>query len=192
MDDPKQAFAFVSCDGEESQIRVLTRAAVAKRFADQRIVVGKTPRSCSGICQAADISDGFKAEKKMLGNVEAEIFDNLLLKEALTRLFIQYKADNVSSTLTASKIKSYSSGLQAMTYVAQNVQTSRVVQEGYTQFGQKGSYVDTFKILSACRENIDIVESNKMMHNMAIMGALYKTHGEIDEKFYDDLALINH
>ena len=119
-------------------------------------MVVKTPRSCSGICQASDISDGFKAEKASLSNVEAELLYILLLKDALDRLFMQYKADNVSSALTATKIRSYNSGLQAMTYVARNVLTSRVVQEGYTKFGQKGSQVNTLTIISACREDIPI------------------------------------
>ena len=103
--------------GEESQIRVLTRPAVAERFADQRIYVAKTPRSSSAICQASDISKGFKAEKTALAHVQPEIFENLLLKAGLTQLFIQYKTDNVSTELTSAKIHSYTSGLQAMTYV---------------------------------------------------------------------------
>ena len=162
---------------------------MAKRFADQKIVVAKTPRSCSGICQASDISNGFKAEKASLRNVDAELFNNLILKDALDLLFVQYKADNLSSALTAAKIRSYNSGLQAMTYVAQNVQTSRVVQEGYTQYGQKGSQVNTFKIISACREDIPVDQSNIMMHNMEFLGSLYKEHGEIEEKFYDYLKI---
>ena len=76
-----------------------------------------------------------------------------------------------------------------MTYVAQNVLTSRVVQEGYTKFGQKGSQVNTLTIISACREDIPIEQSNRMIHNMGFLGALYKENGEIDEKIYDDLKI---
>jgi len=165
---------------------------MAKRFADQRIYVAKTPRSCSAICQASDISKGFKAEKTALAHVQPEIFENLLLKAALTQLFIQYKTDNVSTELTSAKIHSYTSGLQAMTYVAQNIQTSRIVQEGYTQFGQKGGRVDAFKILSACREDIAVAESSKMMDSMEFLGTLYKAYGEVDERYYDDLNIEGH
>ena len=79
-----------------------------------------------------------------------------------------------------------------MTYVAQYVQTSRIVQEGYTQFGQKGGRVDAFKILGACREDIAEAESSKMMDSMAFLGTLYEAHGEVDEKYYDDLKIEGH
>lgn len=79
-----------------------------------------------------------------------------------------------------------------MTYIAQNVQTSRIAQEGYTQFGQKGGRVDAFKILSACREDIAIVESSKMMGRMAFLGTLYDANGEVNEKYYDGLGIEGH
>lgn len=153
-------FIYVSCDGEESQIRVQARAAVGK---DQRIYVVKVPRCCYGIFQMSDISKGFKAEKSTLSNVQPELIEKVFLKPAATLLFIQYKAENISARLSSGKIHSYTSRLQALTNVAQNVQISRVVQEGFTQFGQKGSHVDALKALRACSEDIATMESNKMM-----------------------------
>jgi hypothetical protein len=58
--------------------------------------------------------------------------------------------------------------MQALTIVAQNVQISRVVQEGYTQFGQKGGHVDAFETLHTCSEDIAVIESNKMMEQYGI------------------------
>ncbi len=43
MDDEHQACVFISCDGEESQIRVLVQEAMAEKFSDRRIVVAKNP-----------------------------------------------------------------------------------------------------------------------------------------------------
>jgi len=62
-EDAHQEKVFMTCDGEESQIRVLLEEAFAEKFSDLRIVIAKTPRSCSGVCQASDISEGFKEER---------------------------------------------------------------------------------------------------------------------------------
>jgi hypothetical protein len=190
LNDPKQLFAFVSCDGEEGQIRVLTRPDIANRFLQQRIILGKTPRSCSGICQASDISDGFKSEHKKLANASDQECENELLRLALNQIFHQYKIDNGGTTLSAAKISSYTKGLIAMTFVTHNVQTPRVVQGGYIKFGQQGGHVDTMKILKACRSEIAVPQQNIMYSSMGVLSAKVKELGEIPEGFYDDLGVL--
>ena len=49
-EDVHQEKVLMSCDGEESQIRVLLEEAFAEKFSDLRIVIAKIPRSCSGLC----------------------------------------------------------------------------------------------------------------------------------------------
>ena len=38
---------------------------VVARFKDVKVFLEKTPRSCSGVTQASDISQDFEAEKKL-------------------------------------------------------------------------------------------------------------------------------
>ena len=121
----------MSCDGEESQIRVLLEETIATRFSDLRIVVAKTPRSCSGICQASDISEGFKKEHKALQHCTSEDFDDPLLHDALVSIFKKYLEDNPNSDIKADKRTTYIHGLLAMTYATQNVQTRTTVQHGF-------------------------------------------------------------
>lgn len=89
-DDVRQEKVFMSCDGEESQIRVLLQDTFAEKFSDLRIVIAKTPRSCSGVCQASDISEGLQEEKGSLKKATDDDFADPLLQSALEAAFAQY------------------------------------------------------------------------------------------------------
>jgi hypothetical protein len=89
----------MSCDGEESQIRVLLEGTIATRFSDLWIVVAKTPRICSGLSQASDISEGFKEEHKALKHCNSEDFADPLLHDALVNIFKKYLEDNPNSDI---------------------------------------------------------------------------------------------
>ena len=62
--DPMRA--FVTCDGEASQVRVFQENEMIKLFKDNLIDFAKTPASCSGICQASDVSKFFPTTKKAM------------------------------------------------------------------------------------------------------------------------------
>lgn len=55
--------AFITCDGEPAQIKVFQEEEMIKLFKDHDIDFAKTPASCSGICQASDVSKYFCATK---------------------------------------------------------------------------------------------------------------------------------
>jgi hypothetical protein len=176
-------------DGEEGHIRVLTRADIAEKFKQHRIVLGKTPRSCSGICQASDTSEGFKSEHKSLSKATKEETENELLDLVLKRAFDQYKIDNAGTALTAAKTSSYINGLIAMSYVTPNVQTPRIVRGGYIDFGQQGGHIDLSKILNACRSNISADQFGKMIQSVPFLSGKITELGEIPEDYYDDCGI---
>jgi hypothetical protein len=76
--------AFVTCDGEEAQIKVFQETAMRKLFKDVLIDFGKTPASCSAICQSSDVSDFFKGMKKLLRGVNNDNWKNAPLTKKLT------------------------------------------------------------------------------------------------------------
>ena len=168
---------------------MLTRADIAEKFKRHRIVVAKTPRSCSDICQALDTSEGFKSEHKSLSKATKEETENELLNLVLIRTFDQYKVDNAGTALTAAKISSYINGLIAMTYVTPNVQTPRIVRGGYINFGQQGGHVDLSKILNACRSKIPADQFGKMIQSVPFLSQKILELGEIPEVFYDDCGI---
>ena len=165
-EDVHQEKVFMSCDGEESQIRVLLEKAIADNFSDLRIVIAKTPLSCSSVCQASDISEGFKEEKGSLKRATDEDFADPLLQSALEAVFAQYILENPTSDIKSDKKTTYIHGLLAMTYATQNVQTRTTVQHGYSHWGQKGGAIDLYKIMAACRVEIPKSQIDIMVANI--------------------------
>ena len=189
MDDEHQACVFISCDGEESQIRVLVQEAMAEKFSDRRIVIAKTPRSCSGITQASDISEGFKEEHLVLKKSTEQDRLDPLLEQALVRAFETYQTENPSSDIKAAKRTTYIQGLLAMTYVTQNVQTRTTVQHGYSQWGQKGGALDFFKIMEAPRAEIPTSQLEIMHQNLPTAINFIREDGRIPEAWYDGIGV---
>ena len=66
--------AFVTCEGELAQIRVFQEERMLQKFSEALIDFGKTPASCSAICQSSDVSDYFLALKKTLSCLEGDIW----------------------------------------------------------------------------------------------------------------------
>lgn len=171
--------AFVSCDGEASQIRVLMREDVVELFRLAFVILGKTPRSCSGVTQASDISNGFKAEKKVMKTAQYRGYDNPVLKnllqECIGPLF------NFSDELKKLLINS----LLQLIYTAHCVINLHIVVHGYTEFGQQGGNIDFYKIMSACRgvitPKMKLCMFNATNHFVSIMRERHQiTEAEMD------------
>jgi len=178
----------MSCDGEESQIRVLLEETIATKFSDLRIVVAKTPRSCSGISQASAISEGFKEGHKALKHCTSEDFADLLLHDALVNIFKKYLEDNPNSDIKSDKRTTYIHGLLAMTYATQNVQTRTTVQHGYTHWGQKGGSLNISRSWKHAEyqfpRQLDIT-----FENLPIAVNFIRTEGMIPEAWYDEIGI---
>ena len=188
-DDVRQEKVFMSCDGEESQIRVLLEKAIAEKFSDLRIVIAKTPRSCSGVCQASDISEGFKEEKGSLKKATDDDFADPLLQSALEAVFAQYILENPTSDIKSDKKTTYIHGLLAMTYATQNVQTRTTVQHGYSHWGQKGGAIDLYRIMAACRVGIPKSQMDIMVANIDTAVNFILEDGRIPEEWYDTIGI---
>ena len=188
-EDVHQEKVFMTCDGEESQIRVLLEEAFAEKFSDLRIVIAKTPRSCSGVCQASDISEGFKEEKGSLKRATDEDFADPLLQSALEAAFAQYILDNPTSDIKSDKKTTYIYGLLAMTYATQNVQTRTTVLHGYSRWGQKGGAIDLYKIMAACRVEIPKSQMDIMVANIDTAVNFILEDGRIPEEWYDTIGI---
>lgn len=63
--DGSRMRAFVTCAGEAKQIEMFQEDDILKLFEETLIDLGKTPASCSAICQSSDASPFFKAAKKL-------------------------------------------------------------------------------------------------------------------------------
>jgi hypothetical protein len=171
--------AFVSCDGEASQIRVLMRADVVALFRLACVILGKTPRSCSGVTQSSDISNNFKAEKKVMKSAQYQGYENPvlrnLLRECIGPIF------NFSDEFKKLLINS----LLQLIFAAHCVINLHIVVHGYTEFGQQGGNINFYKIMSACRAAITprmkLLMFNAIDHFVRIMRECHQiTEAEMD------------
>jgi hypothetical protein len=153
------------------------------------LLLQKTPRSCSGITQASDISEGFKEEHLCLKKSTEEDRTDPLLEQALVHAFETYQTENPSSDIKAAKRTTYIQGLLAMTYVTQNIQTRTTVQHGYSQWGQKGGALDFFKIMEATRADIPASQLEIMYRNLPAAVNFIREDGRIPEAWYDEIGV---
>ena len=79
--------AFITCDGEARQIELSQEQQILRALATNLIDLGKTAASYSAICQSFDVSDFFKATKKVLDHVILEDYkDERLFNNIITAL----------------------------------------------------------------------------------------------------------
>ena len=87
--------AFVTCDGEQKQIAVFQEEDLITLFKDALIDFGKTPASCSAICQSSDASPFFKATKKKLRSA-AELGESVYGSRTL-KMNLQERLNEITS-----------------------------------------------------------------------------------------------
>jgi hypothetical protein len=177
--------AFVSCDGEASQIRVLMRADVVELFRLAFVILGKTPRSCSGVTQASDISNGFKAEKKVMKTAQYRGYENPVLKDLLQECI--GPIFNFSDELKKLLINS----LLQLIYTAHCVINLHIVVHGYTEFGQQGGNIDFYKIMSACRGSITPRMRRLMFNASDHFVQIMRDRHQITEAEMDVAGIVN-
>ena len=177
--------AFVSCDGEASRIRVLMSEDVVARFKDVKVFLGKTPRSCSGVTQASDISQDFKAEKKVMKNIKYSDFQNPVLKQLLQDIMdsLHNFSDEIKKLMVTSLLQ--------LTYTAHSVINLHIVVDGYTQFGQQGGNIDLFKILSAIRSTTPAKQKTLMQKLLPQFVDMMRARHQITEKEMDEAGIMN-
>jgi hypothetical protein len=177
--------AFVSCDGEASQIRVLMRADVVALFRQARVILGKTPRSCSAVTQSSDISNDFKSEKRVMKTAQYQDFQNPVLKA-----LIQECTDPLGNFSDEAKKLLVNSLLQLI-YTAHCVINLHIVMNGYTQFGQQGGNIDFYKIISACRGSITPRMRRLMFNASDHFVQIMRDRHQITEAEMDAAGIVN-
>lgn len=172
--------AFCSCDGEASQIRVLMEGTVATLFRSENIILGKTPRSCSGVTQASDIGPQFRAEKKVMRYSEYNDYSSPVLEARLRQIF-----NNRGSSFSSEMVQLLIKSLLQLTYAARNSVHESNVVKGYTKFGQRGGDLNFYKILNACRTNICAAHKTIMKNKLDVFVDIMRTRHEITEEDMD-------
>ena len=129
--------AFVTCDGEASQISVFQEEQMLALFVEALIDFGKSPASCSATCQSSDASVFFKALKAKLKSVSKEMAANGALEKRL-KDFIEKKLINADgSPHFSSERKTQTVGsLLIFSYTVKETLRGELIRDGYREIGQ--------------------------------------------------------
>ena len=171
--------AFVTCDGEPVQIEVWQEAELLEAFKEALIDFGKTSASCSGICQASDVSNFFKASKKRVRSMYTEDYvDEAVQEEIMTIL----TAMNVSSE----KKRIICDALQIVSRAVQDTLTISCVQHGYERCGQYP--IDFDKTMAKCTSmrKVSKIQCAEMKANVPHFVKIFRQKGELTEKDLDE------
>ena len=177
--------AFISIDGEAVQMRILLTAVFVLLLNGLRILMGKTPRSCSGITQASDISDEFKAEKKALKFVSDKDYGNAALRYHLQEVFA------TRHSFTAEYKELLVVSMLQLVHASKVVVNQRIVSNGYSKFGQVGGALDFWSIIKACRSFIPPEMKQLMFDNLQHFVSLMRANHGIKESEYDEKKIIS-
>jgi hypothetical protein len=127
--------AFVVCDGEPSQIQVFQEGFILQFMAESLIDFGKSPASCSGITQASDDSDFFKASKKKLVRIREADYRHPGLDKTLKEILRGRKTMNEEHRLTSARRILIGNSQQQVIYSVQHLLTPEIVKAGYRRIG---------------------------------------------------------
>jgi len=104
--------AFVTCDGVEAQMKIFREETMLSLFRDSLIDFGKTPASCSAICQSSDVSSYFRSMKTSLKSVN----DNDWRNEALSKKLKSFLSSRINSGITSCNQSKIVEGLKKITF----------------------------------------------------------------------------
>jgi len=192
--------AFVTCDGEEAQIRVFQEDCMLALFRDALIDFGKTPASCSAICQSSDVSSFFKAMKTSVSNVQDQLWQNASLAKKIKAFFTSRATCGISA-VNKSKLVD---GLQKITFCMQKVLNKGIIKNGYVRCGQdapigldcdgKPTMEKFHAQMRLCKADITEGEMKILIDKFPDMVAIMRARGTVTEAEMDALNIpsVNH
>jgi hypothetical protein len=198
--DDSQMRAFVTCDGEEAQIRVFQEERMLQKFSTALIDFGKTPASCSAICQSSDVSDYFLALKKTLSCLEGDIWVKNHLSKKIKQIFNSRVRNGISSVNQTKIIV----GLQKINYCMNKVLNKKIIVDGYVRTGQNApigfdatgepTMSKFYAQMSLCKSNISVPEMKILLDSFPQMVQLMRQKGTVTESEMDALNIpsVNH
>ena len=150
-------------------------------MASNLIDLGKTPASCSAICQSSDVSDFFKATKKALKYITAKRYKNDILFDRIMMV--------LEARFTNDKRKQFADSLCQIVYAIRETLTDEIIKKGYERCGQYP--LDLTKAMSLCTVKISPKERKNMENKLGEMKQIFITKGTITEADMDNAKIVN-
>jgi hypothetical protein len=172
--------AFVTCDGEQEQIKVFQEDTMLRVFEDVLVDFGKIAASCSGSHQSSDASPLFMAIKKKLQAVEDTNYKSALIFEGVKEVLAE---SGYSSAMRSKIIES----LQKIVKTIRSVMTAEMVIAGYERTGQFP--VDFAKAMRQSTYTYNVKEWATITGAVDCAVVIYRQRGELTEAEMDALEI---
>jgi hypothetical protein len=148
--------------------------------------LGKTPASCSAICQSSDAAPTFKALKKALKSVRDRPYKDAHHVTVTER---QLTSALATRTFTADKRQKLVDALLQILFTMRNVITFDSVVAGYRTTGQ---YPFSFRTAMAkCTRQLSAEQYAVIEESLPAMVTLFRRHGKITEADMDAAGIFS-
>lgn len=180
---------FVYCDGEAKQIEAFQEELMLQLLRDLNIDLGKTPASCSGICQSSDVSNFFKAAKKHCQFIDEERPTDFLLRDRLVRVFAARHSFGATKRgwLVKSLIRVHDAVKETL--------TCDLIRDGYVSIGQypattEEGWVDNYKKqMRKCTAKLTEEQKVHMRNNFNLVVQKFRNNGVVTEQDMDEWGI---
>jgi hypothetical protein len=174
--------AFVTCDGEAKQIEEFEKEPCLSYFRNAHVDLGKTPASCSAICQASDVSPFFKSAKKVLRGIDIErkAYIDDVIETRLKEIFQTRSGDFRHKAR-------YIDGIQRVLTAVKDVSKPSTIKKGFIDCGQWP--LDLNKAIKLSKYPFSDADKSILQQKLPDMVNLYRNKGEATEADMDSLVI---
>ena len=172
--------AFVTCDGEQEQIKVFQEADMLEVFAHADIIFAKIAASCSSHHQSSDVAKTFKGVKTKLAGVNSTCYQSPAIQTAMREAL---KNCNYASAM---KLK-ISDSIQKIIKAIKGVMTPEIVVKGYEMAGQYP--VDFAKCMKQSSYQFTLAEWSTMVDAFQEAVLIFRATGTLTEADMDRLQI---
>lgn len=175
--------AFLTCDGEAKQIEVFQEMEVISAMSTAVVDLGKTPASCSAICQASDASPFFRQAKKHLKHHQSAsgVQPPKIMMDKLREMV------NARAGFSDAKKRQIIESLKKIQFTIHKILTADYVKAGYEKIGQYPINFDRAMTQCSLRSAMDI---EHMRSQWPVLAANFRTNGVLTEKDMDDCGIV--
>ena len=182
--------AFITCDGEAKQIEVFQEQDIIDLLKENLIDLGKTPASCSAICQSSDVSSFFKAAKKRLRFTCSNKAHKVDLKKTDIGIFLTEEVFSQREKMPDAMKSKLIDGLQYIAATIQDTLKPSMIREGYESIGQYPIDFDKAMSHVSRKHPISIAQMEHMRATEGDMIAIYRARGNVTETDMDELGIM--
>jgi len=169
-------------DGESEQVAIIDEPKLVEKLNNAKIVMAKSPASCSAILQPSDVGPFFKAVKKTLKHLNTDIWN-----DPATRVLLQ-EAFAIHDFSAAFKTKLINAVLK-VNFVVQGFNHRDIISKGYQEIGMFP--YDFSRVIGKCISKWTLNDVNMMKYYLPELTNIFIEKGKVEDADMDRFGILN-